>query len=64
MQTLYVNIVLSILCISLIVKHYLIPIYTKYKKDRERQRVTRSNKEKEYIKEVVREYLQELRNDD
>ena len=56
-------IILSITCLSLIVKHYLIPIYKNYKILRERRRVTLSNNQREVIKGIVREYLKELQND-
>jgi len=55
--------ILSITCLSLIVKHYLIDIYRNYRKGRERRRVTLSNNQRELIQSTVREYLKELQND-
>jgi len=53
-------VILSVTCVSLILKFMGIPYYNKYKKLRETQAM---KGREEVIKKIVREYLEELKND-
>lgn len=53
-------VILSVTCVSLILKFMGIPYYNKYKKLRETQAI---KGREEVIKKIVREYLEELKND-
>lgn len=55
----FLNLVLIILCLSLVYPK-AIQVYREKKKLRENQR---DNEIKEFIQRVVREYLEELKND-
>jgi len=53
-------VILSVTCVSLIIKFMGIHYYNKYKKIRETQAM---KGREEVIKKIVREYLEELKND-